>query len=41
LLNFTRQLVAEGYSEQEIEKIWGANFLRVMNICQNYKSENQ
>jgi microsomal dipeptidase-like Zn-dependent dipeptidase/anthranilate/para-aminobenzoate synthase component II len=30
LLNFTRQLLARRYSEQDIQKIWGGNFLRVM-----------
>lgn len=34
LINLTRALLAEGYSEEEIEKIWGANFLRVMNQVQ-------
>lgn len=29
LINFTRGLVSRGYSEQEIEKILGLNFLRV------------
>jgi microsomal dipeptidase-like Zn-dependent dipeptidase/GMP synthase-like glutamine amidotransferase len=30
LLNFTRQLLARRFSEQDIQKIWGGNFLRVM-----------
>ena len=30
LLQFTRQLLARRYSEQDIQKIWGGNFLRVM-----------
>ena len=34
LLNFTRQLMARRYSESDIEKIWGGNFLRVMNLVQ-------
>jgi len=34
LLNFTRQLMARRYSEGDIEKIWGGNFLRVMNLVQ-------
>lgn len=29
-INFTRQLLARQYSEQDIQKIWGGNFLRVM-----------
>ena len=34
LINFTRQLLARRYSEQDIQKIWGGNFLRVMSIVQ-------
>lgn len=30
MLNFTRQLLLRHYSEQDIQKIWGGNFLRVM-----------
>ena len=30
LLQFTRQLLARRYSEEDIRKIWGGNFLRVM-----------
>ena len=30
LINFTRQLLARHYSERDIQKIWGGNFLRVM-----------
>ena len=30
LLNFTRQLLLHRYSEADIQKIWGGNFLRVM-----------
>ena len=35
LLMFTRQLLARRYSEQDIQKIWGGNFLRVMEQVQN------
>jgi microsomal dipeptidase-like Zn-dependent dipeptidase/gamma-glutamyl-gamma-aminobutyrate hydrolase PuuD len=35
LLNFTRQLLARRYSEEDIQKIWGGNFLRVMQQVQN------
>jgi membrane dipeptidase len=28
--NITEELVRRGYSEKEIRKIWGENFLRVM-----------
>ena len=34
LLNFTRQLLARRYSEADIQKIWGGNFLRVMAQAQ-------
>ena len=30
LINFTRQLLSRNYSERDIQKIWGGNFLRVM-----------
>ncbi len=31
---FTRQLLARRYSEEDIQKIWGGNFLRVMSEVQ-------
>ena len=34
IINFTRQLLARRYSERDIRKIWGGNFLRVMTIVQ-------
>jgi len=34
LLQFTRQLLARRYSEQDIGRIWGGNFLRVMEQVQ-------
>ena len=34
LTNFTRQLLARRYSEGDIQKIWGGNFLRVMEQVQ-------
>jgi microsomal dipeptidase-like Zn-dependent dipeptidase len=37
LINFTRQLLARRYSERDIQKIWGGNFLRVMTLVQNSK----
>lgn len=37
LLNFTRQLLERQFSEQDIQKIWGGNFLRVMQEVQNRK----
>ena len=35
LLQFTRRLLLERYSREDIEKIWGGNFLRIMNQYQN------
>jgi microsomal dipeptidase-like Zn-dependent dipeptidase len=35
VINFTRQLMARNYSEEDIRKIWGGNFLRVMEQVQN------
>ena len=30
LINFTRQLLARRYSEEDIQKIWGGNFMQLM-----------
>ena len=35
VVNLTRRLVSEGFSETDIEKLWGGNFLRVMRKVQN------
>lgn len=35
LINFTRHLLLRKYSEQDIAKIWGGNWLRVMSLTQN------
>jgi microsomal dipeptidase-like Zn-dependent dipeptidase len=35
LQNFTRQLMARGYSDDDIQKIWGGNFLHVMTLVQS------
>ena len=35
LINFTRRLLARRFSEHDIQKIWGGNFLRVMEEVQN------
>ena len=35
LTNFSRRLMALGFSEEDIQKIWGGNFLRVMSQVQN------
>ena len=37
LINFTRQLLARRYSEEDIQNIWGGNFMRVMAQVQNNK----
>ena len=37
LINFTRLLLSRKYSELDIEKIWGGNFLRVMSLIQAKK----
>ena len=37
LLHFTRELMARGFSQEDIQKIWGGNFLRVMQQVQNAK----
>lgn len=36
LINFTRRLLRERYSEDQIRQIWGGNFLRVMKAVQQY-----
>jgi membrane dipeptidase len=33
--NITKELIRRGYSSEEIAKIWGKNFMRVMNEVQN------
>ena len=38
LINFTRQLMRRKYSEQDIAKIWGGNWLRVMSMVQASKT---
>ena len=37
LINFTRRLLRERYSEEQIQMIWGGNFLRVMEEVQKRK----
>ncbi|MBP5340383.1 MAG: membrane dipeptidase [Prevotella sp.] len=34
LTNFTRELLRRRYSEEDIQKIWGGNFMRVMETVQ-------
>ncbi len=37
--NITRELVRRGYSEKEIQKIWGGNFMRVFRKVQKYSQK--
>lgn len=34
LIGFTERLLAEGLTLEDLRKVWGANFLRVMSQCQ-------
>lgn len=36
IINFTRYLLKKRFSDEDIEKIWGGNWLRVMNSVQQY-----
>lgn len=38
VINLTRCLLAEGFTEEDIEKLWGGNFLRVMRKVQAFKA---
>lgn len=35
LINITKSLLKAGFSESDLQKIWGGNFLRVMHIVQS------
>ena len=39
LINFTLQLLRRRYSEQDIEQIWGGNWLRVMAQVQSERKQ--
>lgn len=39
LINFTRRLLRERYTEEQIQMIWGGNFLRVMRQVQAYSKK--
>lgn len=39
IINFTRLLLARRYSESDIRKIWGGNFLRVMSTVQSSRGQ--
>lgn len=38
MINFTRRLLSRRYSETDIQKIWGGNFLRVMGQVQGVRN---
>ena len=40
-LNVTIELVKRGYTEEEIEKLWGGNLLRVLDEVQKVAREIQ
>ncbi|MFC2164635.1 dipeptidase [Acidobacteriota bacterium] len=39
--NVTKELVKRGYSEDQIRKIWGGNFMRVMQQVQDFAKEHK
>ena len=39
LINFTRRLLRERYTEEQIQMIWGGNFLRVMRQVQAHSKK--
>ncbi len=39
LINFTRRLLRQCYTEQQIQMIWGGNFMRVMREVQKHQGE--
>ena len=41
VMNITIELVRRGYSEAQIEKIWGGNLIRVFEEVQNVAKEIQ
>lgn len=38
LLNYTRELLKRHYSDEDIQKLWGGNFLRVMRLVQQSRA---
>jgi membrane dipeptidase len=38
MINITKELIRRGYSDKDIKKIWGENFLRVFKDAQNYSN---
>ena len=39
MMNLTRLLLQAGVTEAQLEKLWGGNFLRVMQKAQDYAKE--
>ena len=39
LINITVRLLEEGYTEEDIRKIWGGNLLRVMTAIQDFPNK--
>jgi membrane dipeptidase len=39
--NITLELVKRGYTEEEIEKIWGKNFIRVFREVEEFAKNNE
>ena len=39
LINITVRLLEEGYTEEDIRKIWGGNLLRVMTAIQDFQNK--
>ena len=38
LMNYTRELLKRHYSETDIQKLWGGNFLRIMRLVQESRA---
>ncbi len=41
MIQITMRLIERGYSDEDIAKIWGGNFMRVLTQAQQYAQENQ
>ena len=41
MIQITMRLIERGYSDEDIAKIWGGNFLRVLTQAQQYAESNQ
>ena len=39
--NITDELIWRGYTEEQIRKIWGGNYMRVMREVQNFAKNNK